>query len=212
MSRQVMSLIGGLTFVATNLLIAFLGLYFLLRSDDAPWKYVRRYAPFSDMTTERLRARFHSLTRATILGTGVTAVAQGVVVGGAFALVGLDHPLLWGVVTGVVSVLPVFGSSMVWLPGVAMLVVDQRYGDAAVLGLIGVIIASNIDNVIRPMIFRRVSDVHPVIAIVGAFAGMRFFGLIGLLLGPLALVYFMELLRAYDRDFHTPDSDAARWP
>jgi predicted PurR-regulated permease PerM len=51
------------------------------------------------------------------------------------------------------------------------------------------------------MIFRRVSDVHPLLAVVGAFAGMRYFGLLGLLLGPLSLVYFVELVRAYDHDF-----------
>ena len=202
LSRQAMALIGGLTFVAINLLIAFLGLYFMVRADGEPWRVVRRYVPFSDETAERLRVRFHDVTRATILGIGATALAQGLVVGGAFAVIGLGHPVLWGSVTGVASVLPVFGSSMVWLPGVAILIVDHRYADATLLGLIGVIIASNVDNVIRPMIFRRVSDVHPLIAVVGAFAGMRYFGLLGLLLGPLALVYFVELARAYDQEFH----------
>jgi predicted PurR-regulated permease PerM len=196
-----MALLGSLSFVAVNLLIAFLGLYFLLREGDRPWKYARRHLPFSEVTTERLRLRFHKLTRATILGIGATAVAQGLVVGGAFALVGLGHPLLWGTVTGMVSVLPILGSSLVWIPGMVMLLVDHRYADATVLGLIGGIVASNIDNLIRPLIFRRVSDVHPLIAVVGAFAGLRYFGLLGLLLGPLALVYFIELVRAYDHDF-----------
>lgn len=201
LSRQAMSLLSGLSFVAINLLIAFLGLYFLLREGDRPWKYAKRYLPFSDVTTERLRVRFHDLTRATILGIGATAAAQGLVVGGAFAVIGVGHGLLWGTVTGLVSVLPILGSSLVWLPGTIMLVVNQRYADATLLGLIGAIVASNVDNVIRPAIFKRVSDVHPLIAVVGAFAGMRYFGLLGLLLGPLALVYFIELVRAYDHDF-----------
>ena len=202
LSRQAMALIGGLTFVAINLLIAFLGLYFLLRQDGAVWAFVKRYVPFSPETAERLRVRFHDLTHATILGIGATALAQGLVVGGGFALVGLGHPLLWGAVTGVTSVLPVFGSSLVWLPATVILLVDRRFADATLMGAIGLLIASNIDNVIRPMIFRRVSDVHPLITVVGAFAGMRYFGLLGLLLGPLALVYFVELVRAYDHDFH----------
>jgi predicted PurR-regulated permease PerM len=201
LSRQAMALLGSLSFVAINLLIAFLGLYFLLREGDKPWQYARRHLPFSEVTSERLRVRFHKLTRATILGIGATALAQGLVVGGTFALVGLGHPMLWGTVTGVVSVLPILGSSLVWVPGTLLLLADHRYGDATVLGLVGAIVASNIDNLIRPLIFRRVSDVHPLIAVVGAFAGMRYFGLLGLLLGPLALVYFIELVRAYDHDF-----------
>lgn len=209
-SRQAVSLVGGLTFVAINLLIAFLGLYFLLRADGEPWALVKRYIPFSPETAERLRRRFHELTRATILGIGATAVAQGLVVVGAFALVGLGHPLLWGTVTGVASVLPVFGSALVWLPGSALLVLEHRYADAATLAAIGVLIASSVDNLIRPMIFKRVGAVHPLVAVVGAFAGMRYFGLLGLLLGPLALVYFIELARAYDADFHREASVGAR--
>jgi predicted PurR-regulated permease PerM len=211
-SRQAMALIGGLTFVAINLLIAFLGLYFLIGNDGAPWALVRRFLPFSSETTERLRTRFHALTRATIVGIGATALAQGLVVGGAFALVGLGHPLLWGAVTGMMSVLPVFGSSLVWLPGCFALLIDHRYAKASVLAGIGLLIASNIDNVIRPMIFKRVSDVHPLIAVVGAFAGMRLFGLLGLLLGPLALVYFVELVRAYDADTEALTSQVGARP
>jgi predicted PurR-regulated permease PerM len=204
MSRQAVAAIGGLSFVAINLLIALLGLYFLLRGDGQPWNVVKRYVPFADATAERLRVRFHHLTRATIIGIGATAVAQGLVVGGTFAVVGLAHPLLWGTLTGVASVLPIFGSAMVWFPGTVVLLLEHRYADAAMLGGVGILIASNIDNVIRPIIFRRVSDVHPLIAVVGAFAGMRYFGLLGLLLGPLALVYFVELVRAYDLEFHVP--------
>jgi predicted PurR-regulated permease PerM len=201
LSWQAMALIGGLSFMVVNLLVAFLGLYFLMREGDAPWVFTRRYLPFSDVTAERLRHRFHTLTRATILGIGATALAQGTVVGGAFALVGLGHPLLWGTVTGVASVLPILGSALVWVPGALLLAVDHRYGDAAILASVGMLIASTIDNLIRPLIFTRVSHVHPLIAVVGAVAGMRFFGLLGLLLGPLALVYFVELVRAYDHDF-----------
>jgi predicted PurR-regulated permease PerM len=211
-SRQAMALVGGLTFVAINLLIAFLGLYFLLRAGDEPWETVKRYIPFSPAIAERLRVRFHDLTRATILGLGATAIAQGVVVGGGFALVGLGHPLLWGAVTGVVSVLPVFGSAIVWLPGTALLLVEHRYADAAIIGAIGALIASNVDNIIRPMIFRRVGAVHPLLAVVGAFAGMRYFGLLGLLLGPLALVYFVELVQAYDIDFQSRAADVGARP
>jgi predicted PurR-regulated permease PerM len=215
-SRQLMLFVGGLTFVVINLFIAFLGLYFFLRLEVDAWQVAGRYLPFSAATLEKLRHRFHDVTRATIIGIGATAVVQGTVVGGAFALVGLGHPVLWGAVTGLASVLPVFGTSLIWLPGSAVLFVQHQYTNAIVLLLIGILIASNVDNVIRPIVFRRVSHVHPLVAVVGAFAGMRWFGLVGLLLGPLVLVYFIELLRAYDHDFRPgerrPGISAPTWP
>ena len=201
LSRQAIDLFGSATFVAINLLIAFFGLFYLLLAGDTPWRRVARYLPFSEETTERLRARFHDVTRATILGIGATALLQGSIVGLSFHFLGLGHPLLWGAVTGIVSVLPILGSSMVWLPGTVVLLVDHRPGAAAILAAIGFIVASNVDNFVRPIIFRRVSHVHPLVTVVGAFAGMRYFGLLGVLLGPLALVYFIELVLAYEQEY-----------
>lgn len=201
LSRQTMDMIGSVAFVAVNLLIAFFGLFYLLLAGNAPWQRVARYLPFSAGTVERLRVRFHDVTRATILGIGVTAVLQGSIIGLSFYLLGLDHALLWGTITGMVSILPILGSALVWLPGVIVLLIDGRYGAASILGAIGFIVASNVDNVVRPIIFRRVSHIHPLITVVGAFAGMRYFGLLGLLLGPLALVYFGELVRAFEHEF-----------
>jgi predicted PurR-regulated permease PerM len=201
LSRQTFSLIGDLTFVVVNLLIAFLGLYFLLVTRGEPWKRVIRYLPFSQDSIERLRVRFRDVTRATVLGIGATALLQAVIVGAGFALVGLGHSVLWGVVCGVASVLPILGSSLVWIPGVIVLLAGQEYAAAIVLGLIGFVVASNVDNLVRPIIFRKVSNIHPLITVVGAFAGMRYFGILGVLLGPLALVYFMELVQAFEHEY-----------
>jgi predicted PurR-regulated permease PerM len=203
LSRQAFAVIGGVTFVAINLLIAFFGLYFLLVAPADIWREVGRFLPFSRETIERLRARFYDATHATIIGIGLTALLQGAVVAAAFAIVGLGHPLLWGTVTGVVSVLPVFGSALVWLPGSLVLAVNGRYGAATVLAILGAVVASNIDNVVRPMVFRRISRIHPLITVVGAFAGMRYFGLLGVLLGPLTLLYFIELVRAFEHEHLT---------
>jgi predicted PurR-regulated permease PerM len=105
----------------------------------------------------------------------------------------------------------VLGSALVWVPGTIVLLSEQRYAAAAILGVIGFVVASNIDNLVRPIVFRRVSHVHPLISIVGAFAGMRYFGLLGVLLGPLALVYFLELVHAYSLEHggHVPDEPRA---
>ena len=201
LSREVVLLAGGVTRMAVNLLIAFLGFFYLLLSGDAVWDAVARYVPFSPETLDRLEARFAGVTRATVVGIVVTAIAQGVIVGGAFTIVHLEHALLWGVLTGVASVLPILGSSLVWLPGVVVLLVEDRTGAAIVLAAIGVIIASNVDNVIRPVVYRRVSGLHPVLTVVGAFMGLQYFGLFGVLVGPLALAYFFELVQAFQHEY-----------
>jgi predicted PurR-regulated permease PerM len=69
-------------------------------------------------------------------------------------------------------------------------------------------VVGNVDNVIRPFVFRRWAQIHPFITIIGAFAGIQYFGLLGLLIGPLAISYFFELIRMYRAEY-LDDEEAA---
>jgi predicted PurR-regulated permease PerM len=103
-------------------------------------------------------------------------------------------------VTAVASILPIFGSALVWMPGALVLVAQDRYTAAIALAAFGALVISNVDNALRLVVFRRVSHVHPMVTLVGAFGGVRVFGLAGLLVGPLVLSYAIELFRTYERE------------
>jgi len=201
LSPRVFSVVGGATSAVLNLVIAFFGLYYMLRSDGTTWSSIRQFIPFSAHTADALRDRFFNVTEATLLGTVLIAVIQGSLVGTGFWIVGLPNPFFWGTVTAFASILPVLGTSLVWLPAVLVLLVQDRYGAAITMLVIGAGIASNVDNLIRPLIYRRVSNIHPMITLVGAFAGVRYFGLLGVLLGPLGIAYLFELLKFYREEY-----------
>lgn len=205
LSQQAFDVVGGATRATLNLVISFFALYYMLVSGENSWSAFRQFVPFSEQASEELKTRFYSLTHATVLGTALTALAQGATIAIAFRLVGLPNAAFWGVVTGFTSILPVLGSAMVWLPAAGVLLMQQRYGAAVVLMLIGGGVTSNIDNVIRPMVYKRVSNIHPLVTLIGAFAGVKYFGLLGVLLGPLAIQYFFEFLRIYRRDYVPQD-------
>jgi predicted PurR-regulated permease PerM len=200
-SARVFSFVGSATSAVLNLVIAFFGLYYMLRSDRNTWDAIRPYIPFSPPTADALRDRFYSVTQATLLGTMLIAAIQGSLVGIGFWIVGLPNPFFWGTVTAIASILPVLGTSLVWLPAVLVLLVQDRYGAAVTMLVIGAGIASNIDNLIRPFVYRRVSHIHPMITLVGAFAGVKYFGLLGVLLGPLAIAYLFALLQFYREEY-----------
>lgn len=194
-------LIGTATRLGIQLTIAFFGMYYLLQSPDTAWRQVRPFIPFSARNAEILRERFRDVTISTLIGTGLTASIQGLLVGVAFWITGIPNALFWGVVTVIVAILPVVGSALVWGPGVLHLALEGRYGMAIGLAIWGVVVVGNIDNVIRPMVFRRWAQIHPFITIIGAFAGIQYFGLLGLLIGPLAISYFFELIRMYREEY-----------
>jgi len=201
LSTKLFAFLGSATSAILNLVIAFFGLYYLLRSEGHSWTTIRSYIPFSEKTADALRDRFFNVTEATLLGTVLIAIIQGTLVGSGFWLVGLPNPFFWGTATALASILPVLGTSLVWGPAVLVLLVQNRYGAAITMLVIGAGIASNVDNVIRPLVYRRVSNIHPMVTLVGAFAGVKYFGLLGVLLGPLAIAYLFELLRFYRQEY-----------
>lgn len=198
---SILGLIGTATRFAIQLTIALFGLYYLLRSPSETWRSVRPFIPFSTRNSELLRQRFKDVTASTLIGTFLTAAVQGVLLGTAFWATGLANAVFWGVVTVIVAILPVIGSGLVWLPGVVALIVEKHYGMAIGLALWSLVLISNVDNVIRPWVFRRYAEIHPFITVIGAFAGIQYFGLLGLLMGPLAISYFFELIRMYRAEY-----------
>ena len=203
------SLVGTATRLALNLTIAFFGLYYLLLRPAETWEAMRPYIPFSALNADKLQRRFHDVTISTLIGTGLTAIVQGVLVGIGFALTGLPNAVFWGVVTVIVAILPIVGSGLVWGPGVLALVLDVRYGAAAGLALWGLVAVGGVDYMIRPWVFRRWAHIHPIVTVVGAVAGVPYFGILGLLIGPLAVSYFFELIRMYREEYLEPEPESA---
>src|SRR5947208_3823505 len=193
-------LVGTATRLALNLTISLFGLFYLLLRPGETWEAVRPYIPFSAKNTEKLRQRFRDVTTSTIIGTGLTAAAQGAILGLAFWIVGLPNALFWGVVTMVFGILPIVGSGLVWVPAAIALLIGNRPGPAALITLVGLFVG-NVDYILRPMVFRRWANIHPLITLVGALAGVPYFGILGLLIGPLALSYFFELVKMYREEY-----------
>jgi predicted PurR-regulated permease PerM len=203
-----LGLIGTATRLGIQLTIAFFGLFYLLLAPETAWRQVQPFIPFSRRNAEILRERFRDVTISTLVGTGLTATVQGLLVGLGFWVTGIPNALFWGVVTVVLAILPVVGSGLVWGPGALSLALGGDYGRAIGLAIWGVVVVGNVDNVIRPIVFRRWAQIHPFMTIIGAFAGIQYFGLLGLLIGPLAISYFFELIRMYRAEY-LDDEEAA---
>lgn len=206
-SRQTIAVFGGMVSATLNLAIALFGAYYLLTSGARLWRWFRGTLPFCPTVSELLRTRFHRVTEAMLIGVALTGIAQGALVGFALAFAGFAHAMLWGAVTAVASLLPIFGSGLVWGPAAVALLAQGRATAALALAVFGLLVVSNIDNALRLVVYKRVSQIHPMVTLVGAFAGVRAFGLSGLLLGPLVVSYAIELVRVYDVTDDAASSD-----
>jgi predicted PurR-regulated permease PerM len=200
-SRQAVGVLGGVASGTLNLVLALLTQYYLLVASDDMWPRVQRLLPFTPAHSDHLRQRFHDVTDGTMRGIVLVASVQGALVGLAFVVVGLPNALVWGTVTAVASVLPLLGSALVWVPGALALLLMGSTGKAIGLALFGALVVGNLDNVLRPIVLQGRAQLHPLTTLVGAFAGVGAFGLIGILLGPLAITWFFEMIAIYDAEF-----------
>jgi predicted PurR-regulated permease PerM len=201
LGQSAIGLVGTATRFVLNLTLSFFGLYFLLVGPDTAWGAVRPFIPFSDASADLLRERFHAVTTSTVIGTGVTALMQGTLVAIAFAVTGLGNAVFWGVVTAVFAILPVVGSGLVWGPAAITLFTRGETGWALAMLAWGGAVVGSVDNLIRPIVYNRYARIHPMVTLVGAIAGVSYMGLLGLLLGPLAISYFFELIRLYRAEY-----------
>jgi predicted PurR-regulated permease PerM len=201
LGNTALGLLGSATRLALSLTIAFFGFYYMLRAPGNTAGHLRPFIPFSADNAKALQKRFKDVTISTLIGTFLTAAVQGALLGLAFWATGLANPVFWSVVTALFAILPVVGSGLIWLPAAGVLFLQQKYFWAIAMVVWGFLVVGGIDNLIRPWVYRRYAAIHPFITVIGAFAGIRYFGLMGLLIGPLAISYFFELIRMYREEY-----------
>ena len=194
--------VAGLT-VGGLLTIFFMTLasYFVLRGWDDIVARSERVLPFERRHTRALLGQFRSVGRDVLLGTVVTGIIQGVLAGIGYWMTGVPEPAFFGALTAVASLVPGVGTVLVWLPiGVA-----RTIGGHAVAGLIELIYGAMVvgitaDYVIRPRLVGRGKGVPSVFMFIGLFGGVSVFGIIGLILGPVAVSLALAVLRTYERE------------
>lgn len=201
LSAAVGPALGGVGHAIVDLSIALLGLYFLLVAGDDAWHAVRRHLPFSANGSDGLRRTFVEVTRATLLGTLLSAALQGLSIGIGLRIIGTSAPAFWGMIAGFTTLVPVVGNALVWIPAVIAPLVQQRVGAALMMVLLGKVVPSLIDRVVRAVVSRRVGNTHPMITLVGAMVGLRLLGPVGVLIGPTIVQCTLALIELYEREY-----------
>jgi predicted PurR-regulated permease PerM len=135
------------------------------------------------------------MVMSSFYGVIAVAAAQGFLCGLGAWIAGLPSPALWGVAAAIVSVLPLFGSALVWLPAAAVLFIQGSTGRGVFMLIWGAVLVGTIDNLIRPWVVVARLPVHPLVVFVAMLGGVETFGLMGILFGPVILAVTMALFR-----------------
>jgi predicted PurR-regulated permease PerM len=175
------------------LFVMLYGIYFFLQQGRGILDRALHYVPISEGDKHRMLETFTTVTRASLKGTGVIGIVQGVLGGVAFALAGITGPVFWGLLMAVFSVLPGVGPAIVWVPAVIYLALEGRIVAAIVVGLWCFAVVSTVDNVLRPWLVGKDTKMPDLLVLLGTLGGLVLFGVVGVIVGPIIAALFVTI-------------------
>lgn len=182
--------------VALGIFVFFSASYVLLVDGPAAWKWTCAHAPLDEPGLERLRLAFHETGRGLFVGIGLTGLVQAAIATIAYFALGVPRALVLGLVTFFASVLPTIGTALVWVPVSIGLAITGRPTAAIILAVVGIVVVSSIDNVLRPALtrFGRL-ELPTFVLLIAMLGGLAVLGTSGLFLGPLLARLSVEVVR-----------------
>jgi predicted PurR-regulated permease PerM len=197
---EVVAASGGSVFLGAvgtlvNFILMLFVLFFVLRDGPGFAGAVVRMLPIEPSLRGKLWRHLIEVTRAVFMGIGLTALVQGVLLGIGIALSGLPSPLVFGVLGALFALVPVVGTSVIWLPASLWLALQGQPGHALFMAGWGIIVVGSVDNFLRPILISGRVEVPTLAVFIGVMGGLSAFGFVGLFLGPIVLGLLVALFR-----------------
>lgn len=201
LQRVVAGLIGFVADLFIAVTVILFVVYYILTDGHRLIRYIRRTAPLPNSQIDYLLAEAKRGLDAVFVGQILTSVIQGGLGGVGFLIAGLPGAVLWAIVMMILSLLPVVGAFLVWIPAAAFLLLSGQIWQGVFLAAWGVLVVSQVDNFIRPKLIGSRAQIHPIFVLVGVLGGVAAFGFIGLFLGPLLVGVTISILRVWESDY-----------
>ena len=195
------AVMGGISSFVVNLFVLVFVLYFMLIGGIKMEAYVNAILPFNATNTEHVIHEINMIVRSNAIGIPLLAVIQGGVAMIGYFIFGAPNALLLGVLTCFATVIPMVGTGLIWFPVAVYMALTGDWPNAIGLAAYGGIIVSQLDNLIRFILQKKMADTHPLITIFGVVIGLSLFGFMGVIFGPLLLSLFFLFVDMFKREY-----------
>ena len=195
------AVMGGISSFVVNLFVLVFVLYFMLIGGIKMEAYVNAILPFNATNTEHVIHEINMIVRSNAIGIPLLAVIQGGVAMIGYFIFGAPNALLLGFLTCFATVIPMVGTGLIWFPAAVYMALTGDWPNAIGLAAYGGIIVSQLDNLIRFILQKKMADTHPLITIFGVVIGLSLFGFMGVIFGPLLLSLFFLFVDMFKREY-----------
>jgi len=181
-----------------NIFIGIILLFFLFRDGPHFYIFLENALPFPKSITSNFVSRMKEIISAVLKGNLLVSAIQGTAVGIGFFITGIPNVFLWGSIAAILSLIPIVGTSIVWIPGSLYLVFfEDSIGWAAVLAIYSLSMFLFLENIIKPKLLDKKLGMHPIFLFLAIIGGIAEFGITGVVLGPLFVTLFMTIWSIY---------------
>eukprot|EP01037_Dinobryon_pediforme_P014488 gene14488-14609_t len=180
-------------------------LFFLLRDGASLAQRIGQATPLEEAHKRQLVGKFTTVIRATVKGNIVVAASQGALGGMIFWILGIQGPVLWGVLMAFLSLLPAVGAGLIWVPVAIYFLATGAVWQGVVLTAFGICVIGLVDNILRPILVGKDTKMPDYIVLISTLGGMALFGLTGFVIGPVIAALFMA---SWDLFSPPPETDA----
>lgn len=177
-------------------LVVFFTFFFVLKDKEEVISYIKSLLPFSKNIEDELFKSSKGITSSVIYGQIIIGMIQGILVGIGFFIFGVPNALLLALFASLAGILPIIGPVIIWVPVAIYLFIEGNTFSALGISIFGVV-ASTIDNFLRPIIISKRTTMHPALVLIGMIGGLFLFGVLGFILGPLIIAYLFIILEIY---------------
>ena len=203
------NVLGGAVGALINLLFILFALFFLLRDGERLVDVLRDLVPLEPQETSRLFLRTRDIIQASVYGVLVISFIQGALGGIMFAILGIPSALLWGVIMALLSILPMIGSGLIWVPAALILIGTGHWQKGIILAIFGALVIGSVDNFLRPKLVGERAQMHELAIFFAVLGGLKVFGMLGLLFGPVVFALTASLFEIFRRGSQGAAAQAA---
>ena len=200
-TKVIQTVLGEISFFIINSIILLFFLYFMLCGGKKMESYIYDILPFSDKYKKDVVAEINVMVKSNAIGIPLLALIQGFIAMIGYIIFGTPDPVLFAFLTCFATIIPLIGTGLIWFPLATYLVLTGDTFNGIGLAIYALVVISNIDNLVRLMLQKKLADIHPLITVFGVIIGLTLFGFWGVIFGPLLISMFLLCFNIFKKEY-----------
>ena len=199
--EQARSMTTNVVNFVVNFFFMILIIFYLLIDNQRLVSFIIELSPLPDEQDEKLIQKFKDMAGAILIGNGLGGIIQGTLGGAVFAVFGFNSPFIWGVIMSVMAFLPIVGIGIVFIPASIYLFLHGRFAAGIFFIVFYVLLSGGTEYFFKPKLVGKRVQMHTLLVFLSIIGGLKLFGILGIIYGPLVVTAFLTLSDIYQTSY-----------